>query len=544
MKERSENNGDWKTLRGKIIGLGDLSIKKSYYPQLQKRLMELEKFRSIMDQTNEGIFVVEIPSGKIIDINNSACSHFSCNRDEIMGSTIFERNTPFAEKIGGFIRSDESEMILEISLKASFPEYVIIEASLKKTVLGESSFVLILTRDISAKKRLQEEKETLLAISEIFLHSESPGIIYEKLLPLLLERLGFSLISLEMHDPESDSFSIICASDEMKLTVAEKVPRNKDTITEKVFATEKPFVHKGDIKFGKIFHPILKDTDVNTVVCAPMIIDDKVSGVILLASPHVRNDIDSVFQTVQMLGNHLAQEIKRKNTEEKLVERNRDLRDFADRVSHNLRSSLSIISGYITIVNEEPELIADYYTKIETQLKKISRFVDRVLELSVAGSGIREKTPVQLNFLVESAFREQKENILSRLVIMSPLPEIFADHQGMRQVFNNLFSNSFKYRDNNKETLVITVTCEITGDSIIMSFRDNGSGLSQKELTRIFDIGMSGKPGETTGFGLSIVKKIIESHGGAVRASSEGKGMGTEIRIILPDVLVPGQNIQ
>lgn len=544
MKEHSEDRGGLEALREKIIGLGDLSIKKSYYPQLQKRLTELEKFRSIMDQTNEGIFVLEIPSGKIIDINSSACCHLNCNRESMHSVTIFERKTPLALKIGEFIKSNDLETTLEIGLKNYSPESITIEANLKKIMVGDNSYVLILTRDITKRKRLQEEKETLIAISEIFLHSESPEIIYEKLLPLLLERLGFSLLSLEMHDPETDSFSVASASDSKSPIIHKKVPRNMEIITEKVFTSEKPFVQKGDIKFGKIFHPILKDADINTIVCAPMMIDDKVSGVILLASPHIRNDIDSVFQTVQMVGNHLAQEIKRKSTEEKLMERNRDLRNFADRVSHNLRSSLSIISGYITIVNEEPELISEYYNKIESQLKKMSRFVDRVLELSVAGNRIREKTPVQLSFLAESTFREQKEGIPSRLVLPSSLPEIFADHQGMRQVFHNLFSNSFKYRDENKEILIITITYQIAGDSIIISFRDNGSGLSAGDLTKVFDIGMSGKPGETTGFGLSIVKKIIESHGGAVRASSEGKGMGTEIRIILPDVLVPGQNIQ
>lgn len=544
MKEHSEDKSDWTSLRGKIIGLGDLSIKKNYYPQLQKRLTELEKFRSIMDQTNEGIIVIEILTGKIIDINISACFHLNCKNEQLIGNTVFGRTSPLAIKIREFMKSDEQEKTLEIGLKNSELEYVIIEASLKKTVFAENSYVLILTRNISRRKHLEEEKETLIAISRIFLNAESHGNIYAQLLPLLMERLGFSLISLELHDSETDTFSIIGVSTSTELTVRERVLRNRDTITDKVFSSGTPMVWKGDLKLSGIFHPILENARVNTVVCVPMKSDEKLAGVILFAAPHIRNDIESVFQTVQVVGNHLAQEIRRKNIEEKLLEGNRDLRDFADRVSHNLRNSLSIISGYVSIINEEPSLITEYHEKIENQLRKISRFIDRVIELSVAGNRGIEKTIVNLTSLVESAFREQDQNISSQLVLLTPLPDILTDHQGIRQVLDNIFSNSFKYRDINKDILIITVACIISGDSIIISFQDNGSGVSQKELTKIFDIGMSGKPGETTGFGLSIVKKIIESYGGAVRAASEGKGMGTEIRIILPDVLAPGQNIQ
>ncbi len=544
MKEHSDEKGGMEVLRGKIIGLGDLSIKKSYYPQLQKRLTELEKFRALMDQTSEGIIAIEMPSGRIMEINTSACFHLNCSKNEMHNLSIFERQTTFALKIVEFIESNDPEKSLEIKLKNSACEYIIVEANLKKIEVAENSYVLILTRDISRRKHLQEEKETLIAISKIFLNTESSDNIYGRLLPLLMDRLGFSLISLELHEPESDTFNIIGISGFMDLSFRERVLRNKETITDKVFSSGQPVVWKGDLKLSGIFHPILENAQVNTVVCVPMISDTRVMGAILFATPYIRNDIDSVFQTVQVVANHLAQEIKRKITEEKLVESNRDLRDFADRVSHNLRNGLSIISGYISIINEEPVLISEYYNKIDCQLNKISRFVDRVIELSLASSRTGEKTTVDLNSLVESTYKKYSSVISSQLIVSSPLPLIFADHQSLKKVFDNLFSNSFKYYDENKDVLIVNITYQITGDSIIISFRDNGSGLSDRDIKRIFNIGMSGKPGETTGFGLSIVKKIIESLGGAVRASSEGKGTGTEIRIILPDVLVPGQNIQ
>lgn len=63
---------DWDSLRDKIIGLGESSIQKSYYPELQKRLAELERFRALLDQSNDPIFLLKIPSRRFTDVNRSA----------------------------------------------------------------------------------------------------------------------------------------------------------------------------------------------------------------------------------------------------------------------------------------------------------------------------------------------------------------------------------------------------------------------------------------------------------------------------------------
>jgi PAS domain-containing protein len=70
LKMHYETN-EWDSLRDKIIGLGESSIQKSYYPELQKRA-ELERFRALLDQSNDPIFLLKIPSGRFTDVNRSA----------------------------------------------------------------------------------------------------------------------------------------------------------------------------------------------------------------------------------------------------------------------------------------------------------------------------------------------------------------------------------------------------------------------------------------------------------------------------------------
>ncbi len=87
----SEN---WESLREKIIGLGESSIQKSYYPELQKRLSELERFRALLDQSNDAIFLLEIPSGSFVDVNESASKQLGYLHSEMLGMSMDELVAP------------------------------------------------------------------------------------------------------------------------------------------------------------------------------------------------------------------------------------------------------------------------------------------------------------------------------------------------------------------------------------------------------------------------------------------------------------------
>jgi phosphoserine phosphatase RsbU/P len=84
MSGPSDDQKNWNTQREKIIGLGERSLRKTYYPELQLRLDELERFRALLDQSNDCIFLLHIPSCKIIDVNESACRQLGCSRKEVL----------------------------------------------------------------------------------------------------------------------------------------------------------------------------------------------------------------------------------------------------------------------------------------------------------------------------------------------------------------------------------------------------------------------------------------------------------------------------
>jgi len=84
MKKRSDSEENWESQREKIIGLGERSLRKTYYPELQQKLDELERFRYLLDQSNDFIFLLHVPSRSFIYVNDSACRQLGCSRQEFL----------------------------------------------------------------------------------------------------------------------------------------------------------------------------------------------------------------------------------------------------------------------------------------------------------------------------------------------------------------------------------------------------------------------------------------------------------------------------
>jgi len=122
-------------------------------------------------------------------------------------------------------------------------------------------------------------------------------------------------------------------------------------------------------------------------------------------------------------------------------------------------------------------------------------------------------------------------------VEMSPDPmPILADAARMEQVLSNLLTNAAKYTPDGGE---IQLRAEPLGDSVVVTVRDNGIGIPQEMLPHVFELFVqvdahSKRAGGGLGIGLSLVRKLVEMHGGYVRASSKGENRGSEFVVALP----------
>jgi PAS domain S-box-containing protein len=224
-----------------------------------------------------------------------------------------------------------------------------------------------------------------------------------------------------------------------------------------------------------------------------------------------------------------------KMAENKLVEMNRELKDFAYRVAHELKNPVKIIKGYINILNEELGSNNIYLDKIDANADRLIQFIDDELKLAKTGQSLSGFTDIEIEKLLKDILKSMSSAEAPEITVDSQLLSIKGDYERIRQVFTNLLVNSIQYANPENEKVVIKISVEKKDGKIFIKFSDNGIGIRTESLEKIFAPGYTKGSVKGTGFGLAIVKKIIEAHGGKIWAESSGRKMGATFCIELPD---------
>lgn len=223
-------------------------------------------------------------------------------------------------------------------------------------------------------------------------------------------------------------------------------------------------------------------------------------------------------------------------------------RDFVANVSHELRTPLSILRGYIETMLDDPKMprveCARILEVMDQHSKRLGLLANDLLTLAQleSGSSSLQLSVIDLNQFFAGLVRDWKKKFAAKSLdvavdVPPGFPIIRADETRLREVFDNLLDNAVKYSSNKGK---VRLQAARRGDEIVFSVSDDGIGIGQEDLPRIFerfyraDKARSRELGGT-GLGLSIVKHIVQLHGGSVEAESE-LGKGATIRISLPVV--------
>jgi len=231
---------------------------------------------------------------------------------------------------------------------------------------------------------------------------------------------------------------------------------------------------------------------------------------------------------------------------DRLLSSNKELKEFAYIVSHDLKDPLRMIGSYVTLIerryidmiDEEGKEFFEYATRGVKQMKQL---LDDLLKYMVVETNDYELEDVPLNEVLSSV----KANLLNRIkdtnadVIIDQLPSVHGNRSLLILLFQNLISNALKFRSDNKPELRITVSRQ--GKQHLFAITDNGIGISKQYQDRIFSIfyRVYGKHQyEGTGIGLSICQKIVGLHGGKIWVESE-EGKGSTFYFTLGDMVDP-----
>jgi signal transduction histidine kinase len=236
----------------------------------------------------------------------------------------------------------------------------------------------------------------------------------------------------------------------------------------------------------------------------------------------------------------LALEIARVNEQLKEADRRKD--EFIAMLAHELRNPLAPIVIGIELMESyglNDALLRRTHETMKRQVEQLTRLVDDLLDISRITSGKIElrKESVILTTIIEQAVdaaRPALEAQGHRLTIemLEEQIRLSADQVRLIQVVANLLNNAVRYTDPGGD---IRLTCRRDGEQVVILVADNGRGIEPELIERIFDMFVQkreGGPG--LGLGLTLVRRLVEMHGGTVVARSEGAGQGAEFEVRLP----------
>ena len=234
----------------------------------------------------------------------------------------------------------------------------------------------------------------------------------------------------------------------------------------------------------------------------------------------------------------------RKRVEEALRDANRRKNEFIAILSHELRNPLAPIRNGLQVLRKTggqgPS--AERAREImERQVEHLVRLVDDLLEVSRVSHGKIElrKERLDLAVVVNRAVDLHREVINAAGVLPCvALPEmpllVDADPMRLAQIFGNLLNNAVNYTDRGGH---IEVAARRVADEAIVSIADTGVGIPKDMLPHVFDLFVQGDQGRERrglGIGLSLVRSLVELHGGNVEAHSDGEGRGSRFVVRLP----------
>jgi len=312
---------------------------------------------------------------------------------------------------------------------------------------------------------------------------------------------------------------------------------------------------------------------IEAALCLPLFIENKISGMIVLGNkisgdPYSQQDIAllntlanqssvalqnaKLYDQVHDLSENLQErvdiqtkELKQAYEELKVLDRAKS--EFISLASHQLRTPLTAIRGYVSMILEGSygklsKSASKPLNNVLGSAERLIRIVNDLLNISKIELGKMElnKAPARVDELITTCYEEMKSTAEKKgleIIWQKPksrLPEIEVDKLKIGQVISNLIDNAIKYTQKGK----IEIKAEKADSVILVSIKDTGEGLTRDEIRMVFEGFTRGAAGiaywiEGAGLGLYIAKKYIDLHNGKIWVESEGKGKGSAFYVEL-----------
>ncbi len=477
-----------------------------------KNILKEGKSTEVLDLLSEPIINFD-KNYEIIFVNTSFCNLIGFKKSEILGKNLFDlisKRNHFLPKIELGLQANSNNMSkVKINLNHKLGHEIPVEFNIPSMRSNNTS--------------------DLLAIIKVFTDLSTSISLYDKItdkfsFPILLLDVGFKIITFNYK-----FLSII--------GYKEKEIRRKDlfSLDTELFEEEVKLIESyRDLLNKRKTKPILSKLKPKD---SPSLWIKIESSLITLANKTYIQSVLQDFTEQKRLKRKIEEVIKFEN-------------ELLRRTSHELKTPLISIKGFSNLLLELysedfTEEVSSIFKEINQGSQRLEDIVNSLLETTYLNSKkiIFSPSKEDLAFLIRYTVKDFKGLYMSRgikvkLDIHEKMP-IYLEKEKIYEVISNIFINAIKFSPPNTK---IEVSSEISEDSYIISIRDQGIGLTEKEKSQIFKLfGKIERYGQGwdlnvggMGMGLYISKKIIDLHKGKIWAESEGRGKGSVFYFSLP----------
>ena len=533
-----------------------------------------ERLNGIVSSAMDAIITVD-EEQRIVLFNEAAERMFGCPGVEAMGRPL-DRFIPERFRVthnDGFLRFGEigglARLTALTALRADGAEFPI-EASISNIEVGGRKLFTVILRDITERRQAEAEREQLAreqtARAEAEYAAEKirrlQAVIDSVLAHLTLENLLTEMLNRIRELLETDSAAILLLSEDgqslvmraaigsQEEVIGMRIPLGQG-VSGSIAASRAPLVVE-DLSAVEVINPVLR-REARSLIGAPLIVKGELIGVIHADTAKLKRFAENDVRLLQLAADRVALAIEQRRLYEveqqarrQAEEANRTKDEFLAIVSHELRSPLNAILGYTRMLRSGPE-DREGFNKvtgvIERSAKAQLQIIEDLLDSAriVTGKLRIEPSLIDLVPALEAALDTVRSAAEAKGITLvanfSHLPEqVLGDSTRLQQVVWNLLTNAVKFT---QEGGRVELRMEGAADHIRIAVSDTGKGIEPEFLPFVFDRfrqadSSSGRRYGGLGLGLSLVKHLVELHGGTITAASEGAGRGTTFTITLP----------
>jgi PAS domain S-box-containing protein len=517
-----------------------------------------EHFRSIFNHMVAGVAQTD-RDGRFIWVNQRFCNLVGRSADQLYRMTM--RDITYASDAALLHKRfrtlaedrDSGSLIAELRYVRPDGEPVWVSSGFSAMGSGEQRSYVSIALDISA--RMQAEATLLKQADKLRLLWEAAAVLLSKDDPSRMLDGIFAKISSQFGLDCYFNFMVDETGQRLKLASTAGVDEvTREQLVELEFgaaicgwvAQHRERYVATTVQGSSVpREQFIRDLGIRAYVCNPLQVENRLLGTLSFASRSRDYFEDEELEFLDTVTYYVTLAYERWQLLEQLRQDDRRKDEFLATLAHELRNPLAPLRNGLQIMRLSPDTtptVTEAKNMMERQLLQMVRLVDELLDLSRINLGKVElhREPVELAAVLQSALEVSRPVIElagQELAISIPTEPIFieADTTRLAQVFTNLLNNASKYTEEGGRIDLIA-TC-VDGEVVVV-VKDNGIGIPAEHLPHVFEMFTQlqhhlEKSQGGLGIGLSIVKRLVEMHGGEVEVHSSGTGLGSEFIVRL-----------